>query len=656
MGMFLPDAQARPRWMGNLKQYRFAYNPVTDTLKLVDSVGEDAIDVSGGFVQPQAISFWTESSTFWTNSLSIDPVSSTPESDRPDGAIVPKGGVAQRLREANLTSQADRRVLTCLGCTSSTALDSSSTQFSISNAAISNAALAVSSSVERDELIDWIRGTDNKLEDEAGPGDGVTVRPSIHGDVLHSRPAVVNYGGDLGVVLFYGSNDGMLHAVYGAQSGDDAGEHLWSFVPEEHFPRLKRLRDNSPRISFPNLVLPPDEPAATPRDYFVDGPISMYHKIAHDGSTERVYLYVGMRRGGRFLYAFDVTDPTAPTFVWKQSSAEIAELGQTWSEARVIRLKGHSNPAIVMGAGYDPAEDQTPHGDITMGDAVVVLDAFTGEVLKVFSEPERPIAADVSVVDSDYDGFIDRAYAVDLGGTIYRIDFEQQTADGVSTSPSAWEATELASLGSSDSSKFFFAPDVVLTKSYAIVLLGSGDREKPLSEETQDHFFSVIDSNLGKGIAAEIEPIELADLVRHDAYASNPEAKGCFLALERGEKVVNAPLTIGGVTYFGTNRPTPPDPRSCSANLGEARSYQVPLVCKAATFTKLEGGGLPPSPVGGVVEITYTDPLSGEEVTRHLPFIIGGDNEKHSPIEASRVRIAVPPRRTNIYWHTETER
>ena len=354
-----------------------------------------------------------------------------------------------------------------------------------------------------------------------------------------------------------------------------------------------------------------------------------------------------MRRGGRFLYAFDVTDPTAPTFIWKQSSAQVPSLGQTWSEARVVRLKGHANPAIIMGGGYDPAEDQAPRGDITMGDSIIVLDAFTGDVLKVFTEPDRPVAADISVVDSDYDGFIDRAYAVDLGGTIYRIDLEQQTADGLASGVADWEATELANLGSAESRKFFFAPDVVLTKSYAIVLLGSGDREKPLAEGTQDYFFAVIDSNLGKGIAGDIEPIEMTDLVSPDAYASTVEAS---------EKVVNAPLTIGGVTYFGTNRPTPADPQSCSANLGEARSYQFPLICKTPTFTTLEGGGLPPSPVGGVVEITYIDPLTGEEVTRHVPFIIGGDNEKHSPIEASRVRIAVPPRRTKIYWHTETER
>jgi type IV pilus assembly protein PilY1 len=363
-----------------------------------------------------------------------------------------------------------------------------------------------------------------------------------------------------------------------------------------------------------------------------------------------------MRRGGRFLYAFDVTDPTSPSFLWKTSSAEVSVLGQTWSEPRVIKIKGHSNPVIIMGAGYDTAEDTVPAGDTSMGDAVVVLDAFNGSRVKVFDAPDRPVPADVSVVDSDYDGYIDRAYAVDLGGSIYRIDLEKTTVSGTSSAIDDWSIVRLASLGTAGESKFFFAPDVVLTKSYSVVLIGSGDREKPLTESSQDYFYAVIDRQLGKGISDGFAPIERAELVSQDSYASSPEAKGCFMTLERGEKVVNAPLTIAGVTYFGTNRPTPADPGTCSANLGEARSYQLPLVCKTPTFSKLEGGGLPPSPVGGVVEVTYTDPLTGEEETRHVPFIIGGDNEKHSPIEASRVTIAVPPRRTKIYWHTETER
>jgi type IV pilus assembly protein PilY1 len=110
---------------------------------------------------------------------------------------------------------------------------------------------------DRSDLINWVRGTDN-AGDELGPTTTptTTVRPSIHGDVLHSRPAVVNYGGSTGVVVFYGANDGMLHAVNGNQSGTGAGQELWSFIPQEAFGKLSRLRSNFPKIRRPDRRLP----------------------------------------------------------------------------------------------------------------------------------------------------------------------------------------------------------------------------------------------------------------------------------------------------------------------------------------------------------------------------------------------------------------
>ncbi|HET7090203.1 MAG TPA: hypothetical protein VFL17_16320, partial [Anaerolineae bacterium] len=70
---------------------------------------------------------------------------------------------------------------------------------------------------DRDELIRWVRGRDN-YENEKSNVAAPDVRPSVHGDVLHSRPAVVNYGRgsvDKDVYIFYGTNDGGLRAVKG---------------------------------------------------------------------------------------------------------------------------------------------------------------------------------------------------------------------------------------------------------------------------------------------------------------------------------------------------------------------------------------------------------------------------------------------------------
>jgi type IV pilus assembly protein PilY1 len=239
------------------------------------------------------------------------------------------------------------------------------------------------SKTERENLITWVRGRDN-YENEKANTAAPDVRPSAHGDVLHSRPAVVNYGrGSIedDVYIYYGTNDGGLRAVKGGLnvvSGDNhpngdkvlPGDERWTFIPKELFGKLDRLRTRVPAIS-----------KTDPRDYFVDGAISAFTQdvngdgklVAADG--DKVYLYMVLRRGGDSIYALDVSDPAEPKFLWRKQAGDpgYAELGQTWSEARVVRIAANTRPSesaptgnpdnlvLVMGAGYDPeAEDAHP--------------------------------------------------------------------------------------------------------------------------------------------------------------------------------------------------------------------------------------------------------------------------------------------------------
>ena len=116
--MFRPDAEAKPRWPGNLKQYQFGLDAL-GTLQLVDSTGTSAVSSSTGFISPNAISFWTVPSTFWSNRPLGTPPSS---SDSPDGDIVEKGAAAQQTRTAYATAQDGRKVYTCVDCASNTVL------------------------------------------------------------------------------------------------------------------------------------------------------------------------------------------------------------------------------------------------------------------------------------------------------------------------------------------------------------------------------------------------------------------------------------------------------------------------------------------------------------------------------------------------------
>lgn len=654
LGVFKPNAEGLPRWVGNLKQYQFSYDGTT--LRLVDSRGTDAVLPNTQFINPAAVSFWTTPSTFWENDPSGTPATG---SDSPDGSVVAKGGHAQRLRTIYLNSQSSRRVFTCMDCGAGAMLGTTaSTRFETANTAITRELLGASDATARAQLINWIRGEDNR-GDELGPTDpssgaAITVRPSVHADVLHSRPAVVNYGGSIGTVVLYGTNDGLLKAVRGTQTGTDAGTELWSFVPEEFFGKLSRQRENVPEVRY--RTTPAALTTARPRDYFVDGPISTYK-----APTGEVYLYATMRRGGRFIYAFDITDPTQPRFLWKKSNADIPSMGQTWSDIRVVKLKGRDTPVLLMGGGYDAAAEDCetdPCPPVTMGNSVIVLDAVSGSIVKVFSTGvDRPVTGAVAVIDYDRDRLADRGYFADLGGNIYRIDFATDSSGNFSSA--AWTMYKVAALGG----KFMFGPDVVpvtvgLQRAVAL-MVGSGDREKPWLMTSSDRFYVVLDTHAGVGPPSGHTPITVADLLPQSSYATatTPPA-GCYLQLEPGEKVISGATTLSGLTFFNTNKPVPPSPNACLGDLGVARGYAMQLVCGAVTHSEFAGGGLPPSPVGGIVSVYNSQTGRTEQV----PFVISGGGAGGngtgtvSPVSTQKLPTPALDKRKRRYWHTEQPR
>ena len=117
MGVFRPDGQGLPKWLGNLKQYKFAVDN-NNKLFLVDAKGVAAAGVKG-FATPDAESFWTSKDTTRAPDATAAPATSTTTGstggfyffdakgsglsyDLPDGEWVEKGGAAQQLRLAYL--------------------------------------------------------------------------------------------------------------------------------------------------------------------------------------------------------------------------------------------------------------------------------------------------------------------------------------------------------------------------------------------------------------------------------------------------------------------------------------------------------------------------------------------------------------------------
>lgn len=689
VGMFRPDANANPRWARNLKQYQFKPSLTNNKieLNLADADSTLAINKNTGFITQCARSFWTPATanldTYWSFAPqgSCTAIANSEQSNTPDADIVEKGAAGYLLRAIDSTL---RTVKTCdpASCTGLTNFDDA-------NTSITQSLLGVANSTERTNMINWVRGKD--VKDENTNGNITEMRPSAHGDIVHSRPVAVDYGGSTGVVVFYGASDGVLHAINGNQSSSigtyTAGSELWSFVAPEHYGQFKRIYDNSPAITLPSVG------DSTAKPYFVDGRITAYK------SNSTVWVYATQRRGGRMIYAFDVTTPTSPSLKWRQgcpnltndtgcTSASFSSIGQTWSAAVSLKSSGYVSgstplPMLIFGGGYDTCEDGSGTSDLNTctapkGNKIFVLDANSGTLLTTLST-DRSVVGDVTVVPNNITGLAEYVYAADTGGNVYRITIG-------SSAPSSWTITKIASLGCSTTScpggvanrKFMFSPEVVVTPSYNVILIGSGDREHPLLSHTTttsvDNAFFMIkdkpsDATWWSSEAGSCQSLALACV--SSLLAIDPDStilptdaqleakKGWYMPFGAAgtthdkEQVVTSAIAVLGVVTFSTHTPVPTDPSVCGSNLGLARVYNLGFMngrsVGTTRYVPIAGGGLPPSPVAGMVTVAH--PTTGQNIT--VPFVIGSSPD--SPLEgASPLPIVTPVHyKSRAYWHLQ---
>jgi type IV pilus assembly protein PilY1 len=279
------------------------------------------------------------------------------------------------------------------------------------------------------------------------------------------------------------------------------------------------------------------------------------------------------------------------------------------------------------------------------------------------------VPAAVAVLDTSGDRAMDRAYAVDLGGSVYRMLFP-------GSDPDAWTMTKIADFSASSGSgqKMFYAPAVTPTMLggspvYAIQV-GTGDREKPLKASgTENRFYTVLDRGQSDAkVIGDLAPMTTAGL------SSIPSDKfGCYFNMPNaGEKVVNAVTYTSGFAFFGTNSPTPPSPTSCTGSLGVARSYAIPALCGPVTVSTLDGGGFPPTAVVGTVLIAPPPDSDGVQADceanpaqcKRVPVGIGinppdcqgNASTMQSSIGATNIYACAPAQRLRRDWSVRNPR
>ena len=691
IGQFRPDSQAKPRWLGNMKKYQLI--DIGNGVELGDAnnPAQPAVDTTTGFVRACATSFWTTDSGTWWSAVPESPVPKgtclspnttfDPFSDAPDGPFVEKGSVAEVIRKGNNPPTTNTTPTWTVNRTIDT-LNTAGTALAAFN---STTAPSLTST-----QIAWVQGNDT--QGERSGSTTTQTRPSLHGDVVHSRPLVVDQGGSIGVTAYYGANDGTFRAVNSA-----TGKELWAFIAPEQVAKLPRLMNDDPLISFPGLptnILP----TPIPKDYFFDGSSGVYQTL--DNST--VWIYATQRRGGRMIYAFDVSTPAAPSFKWRAGCPNLGNdtgcqdglgttgmtgIGQTWSTPNVAFVKGFSTtiPVVIVGGGYDSCEDAdtaTPSCASTKGNRIYILNGSTGKVLQSFTT-ERAVVGDVSLVDIDYDGLIDYAYAADTGGNVYRIDFIDSPTSKNALSAGSWVGHTVAYTNGGNR-KFLYGPAVLPTKTKVYLALGSGDRERPLATNYPyttpviNRFYVFVDDLTASPSLAITSGPRTADasITNLDSTSTQSDfststtcttqgilplssSKGWYMNLTAngvGEQTVTSAIIIGGLVAFSTNRPLTGNAMSCSKPQGEARGYLVNLLnasgaigpgtCGGTRSGIFQGpGGLPPSPVVSTVDV------NGVQQTICIGCISKDPNKPSVPIQAQQLPPPVTLKRHPVYWY-----
>ncbi|RZB38439.1 MAG: type IV pilus assembly protein PilY1 [Desulfobacteraceae bacterium Eth-SRB2] len=545
----------------------------------------------------------------------------------------------------------NRNIYTYLG---NTALTDASNAFKSTNINITAAMLGNPTDITvngntvtgKDKVIYYVRGADVFDEDSdfntigVATGDTAENRAIITGDILHSEPKVVRYN-DSTTMVYFGANDGMLHAVL-----DSDGTEAWAFIPPDQLHRLKDMVEGTGHQYYVD---------SSPKAYITD-----VNKNGEVDGIDQVILVCGERKGGTGYFALDVTDPTAPKFEWRINQYDdatagtvpaaaapmvISQLGETWSEPQFGLVKtasGVDTNVLFVGGGYS--------SDNSKGKTVLAIDVITGAVVKQFtSGMTYSFPSTVSVIDEDGDGYVDKVYAGDLGGQVWRFANFNNPDDGSAlTFPQCNEIIDHASYPWTgqvffkaddrgiNSRNFFYPPSVTLEKGYDLVFMGTGDRENACCNNVPPTECSSSEPNIlcavkdthssgtiigERDVAGILYPKELVDLTdpsdtppnlgdpTSDADGNGFYDKGWYIRLVDdsnsavGEKVLAESTVFYKVFYITTFTPND-DP--CMPG-GEGKLYALSYLTAGAVMdfdnddandrSVILGGGIPSKPV-----------------------------------------------------------
>jgi type IV pilus assembly protein PilY1 len=221
-------------------------------------------------------------------------------------------------------------------------------------------------------------------------------------------------------VVYVGTNAGIVHAIHGALTGSDAGRELFAYVPGALYagpsgtPAANGLQAlANPEYQHRNFI------DATPAVADVD----FGRTSGGSGTDWRTILVGGLGKGGRAVYALDITNPTGVTseagavsrVLWEFTDPD---LGFVYGEPAVVKTRRHGW-VVVVGSGYNNADGRG---------YLFFLNPRTGALLDKVSTGagsagnQAGLAHVQAFLLDRTDGTADAVYAGDLLGNLWRVD------------------------------------------------------------------------------------------------------------------------------------------------------------------------------------------------------------------------------------------
>jgi hypothetical protein len=334
------------------------------------------------------------------------------------------------------------------------------------------------------------------------------------GDIYHSTPVVISepaffftennytdfYNTNKGreTMIYAGTNDGMLHGFMNTDG-------KFAIIPKSLLGKLRNL--------------------SVTHDFYVDSSPKAYDVYFQSDSKWKTVIITGLRGGGPYYFAADVTNPNDPKILWEwpnpvidpvNTDPVVAKLGETWGKPDAGKVKVGVNTKFVafVTGGYLPSDNR--------GNSFHIIDIETGSALKSFTagDATNKIPSGPTAYDADQDGFVNYIYFGDISGTLWKVDVS-------SSNIADWALYDFFEDESPKRRPIFYAPTVAKNDEGKILIFyGTGD-EFNLASTAVNYFYEIEDQGAtGKQI-----------------WTRN---------LDPGEKVLASPSIANWVVYFTT--------------------------------------------------------------------------------------------------------